>query len=504
MRRVQVVLLLLVGSAASVDQPASTGAPIRPIASDLVYGSFLGGGDEDYLTDIAVGADGSIYVTGQTSSPDFPTTPGAFDTTYNPGGFGGDVFVSKLDPTGSTLVYSTFLGGSDTDYGEALAVGFDGSVYIAGYTHAEDFPTTPGSYSPTWNGGCCDGFVANLNPTGSRLRYSTFLGGGSFEDIRSIYSRGNGVVHVTGQTLSADFPTTEGAFDRTLNNNGQEGYSDAFIAALNATGSGLAYSTFLGGQYNDYGYSVGLNRGGKPYVSGETQSSDFPTTPGAFDRAFNGGNSDAFVATLRPGGAGLRFSTFLGGSDTDGGNALAVDGGGAVYLVGWTSSPDFPTTPGAFDESINSFIFSDAFATKIDARGGTLGYSTYLGGANSDFGNDLGVGAGGTLTLVGTSYSANFPTTGDAFDRILGGPADAFVTRLNPVASSLMDSTFVGGTAAVIDWGSGIAVSGTATFVTGDTYSLDFPTTEGAYDTTYNGKFDGFVAALEIVTKGRG
>jgi hypothetical protein len=477
--------------------PAS---PAEEPSSDLLYGTFLGGGDDEQAFDVDVGSDGSIYAFGQTFSPSFPTTPGAFDRTYDgPGGFGGDAFVSRLDETGSSLVYSTFLGGDDTDYGLSLAVGPDGSAYLGGYTHSTNFPTTPGSFGPDFNGGCCDVFVTRLNPGGSVLLYSTFLGGQSFEAIGGLALGPDGVVHLTGETLSPNFPTTPGAYDRVINRNGQGAYGDAWVTALAADGSALEHSTFLGGVYNDYGLAVAVTTTGQAVVTGETQSRNFPTTKRAFDRSLNGGSSDAFVTKLNPAATKLRFSTYLGGNDREDGSAVTVDETGAAYVVGSTSSPNFPTTPGAYDRTINSFIFSDAFATKLSATGRSLGFSTFLGGEESDFAAALALMPGGTVVLTGTTHSANFPTTPGGFDRTLGGPADAFVTRLDALGSSLQDSTFLGGNATVVDTGVAVAASGPDTvYVAGDTFSDDFPTTPGAYDRSHNGRFDAFVASLNV------
>jgi hypothetical protein len=478
--------------------PASTAFSA---GSGLRYGTFLGGSEDDDGSDVAVGPDGSIYVTGQTLSPDFPTTPGAFDRRYNSGRFGGDAFVSRLDPSGSTLLYSTFLGGSDTEYGLALAVGPEGAAYLAGYTYARDFPTTPGSFSPTWNGGCCDAFVTKLNAYGTALVYSTFVGGGSFDDISAIALGPDQVVHATGETLSPDFPTTDGARDRIINRDGKGLYSDAFVTALNPDGSDLVRSTFLGGRYNDFGLAITLNDRGSEYVTGNSQSPDFPTTRRAFDRTFNGGTGegDVFVTKMTPTGTALSFSTYVGGSDDEGGSAIALGTTGGVFVVGATSSADFPVTRGAFDTSINSFIFSDAFAARLSPRGRWLRYGTFLGGSDSDFGADLTLNPDGTLSLTGTTFSNNFPTTAGALERARGGPADAFVTRFDVTGRSLGYSTYLGGTGRVVDVGTAIAwAEHKSVYVTGKTFSDDFPTTPGAHDRTYNGRFDAYVAAVDL------
>lgn len=376
-------------------------------------------------------------------------------------------------------------------------MGPNGTAYVGGNTGSSDFPTTPGAYDTTYD--ISDAFITKIDPQGDALVYSTFLGGAhSGEWINGLALRPNGCVYVTGYTQSDDFPTTPGAFDRIINNNGVGDYEDAFVTALNADGSSLVYSTFLGGLYNDYGYGIAVRRDGTAYVTGETQSGDFPTTPGAFDPTGNGGN-DSFVTRVNPDGSALAFSTYLGGSADDFGSAVAVDAGGSAYVVGSTDSSDYPTTPGAYDTTINSFINDDAFATKLNPAGSSLVYSTFLGGNANDGATELTLEADGTLTLVGSTYSSNFPTTPGAFQRNRGGSGDAVLSRFDPTGSYLEYSSYLGGTSVVVDTGFAIAAAGPGVVTaTGITESTDFPTTTGAYDTTYNGGFDAFVATLQV------
>ena len=275
--------------------PASGGWP----ADDLLYSTFLGGSGYDGGGDIALDAGGAVYVTGSTWSSNFPTTPGAFDPSFN-GGY-DDAFVTKLNTAGSGLVYSTFLGGSNYDFerGYAIAVDGTGMAYVTGRTGSSDFPTTPGAFDPSYNG-YGDAFVTKLLPDGSGLAYSTFLGGSSATDWGdSIVVDEAGTAYITGPAGSSDFPTTPGAFDPTCSCNPVNHIGDAFVTKLNADGSGLVYSTFLGGSGHDYGYTIALDGAGAATVTGQTLSTDFPTTPGAFDPSYNGGYGDAFVTRLR-------------------------------------------------------------------------------------------------------------------------------------------------------------------------------------------------------------
>jgi len=440
----------------------------------------------------------------------------------------------------SDLLYSTYLGGTDPDRGDSIAVDVRGAAYITGNTASSDFPATPGAFN-TINNMDWDAFVTKLNPDGSALVYSTFLGGTQSDSGSGIAVDANGTAYITGFTSSSDFPTTQGAFDNTYNGcftSGNCSY-DAFVTKLNANGSALVYSTFLGGSDYEYSRGIAVDGSGAAYITGETLSSEFPTTPGAFSRTpaggfvtklnaegsalvystffnagqgiavdgsgatfitgettspnfpttpgafditFNGGQfGDAFVTKFNAQGSALVYSTFLGGSDTDVGFGIAVDASGAAYITGETSSSDFPVTPGVFD-SIHD-RYSDAFVTKLNADGSALVYSTYLGGYNDDISRSIAVDRSGAAYITGNTSSPNFPTTPGAFDTSLG---DVFVTKLNPDGSALVYSTFFGGTYS--DGSTGIAVDESgAAYITGETLSSDFPTTPGAFDNTFGG-----------------
>ena len=247
-----------------------------------------------------------------------------------------------IDPA---LDYSTFLGGTDSDFGAGIAVDASGSAYVTGGTDAGDFPTTTGTFDTTFNGGL-DAFVTKLNASGSALVYSTFLGGMNNDDGEDIAVDASGSAYVTGDTFSGDFPTTTGAFDTTFNG----GVVDAFVTKLNASGSALAYSTFLGGTAQDEGQGIGVQQG-SAYVTGITQSTDFPTTTGAFDTTYNG-SEDAYVTKLNAAGSALVYSTLFGGAEQERGLGIAVREGRA-YVTGFTDSTDYPTTRGAFDRTFN-------------------------------------------------------------------------------------------------------------------------------------------------------
>lgn len=402
---------------------------INSTGSALVYSTFLGGSDLDSASAIALDDTGNAYVTGSTSSTDFPTTVGAFDNTHN-GIPGSDAFVTKLNASGSALVYSTYLGGLEQDAGSGIAVDASGNAYVGGDTRSSSFPTTAGAFDTTHNpNDDPEIFVTKVNPIGSALVYSTFLGVSSGG---SLALDASGSVYVTG-SASSGYPTTAGAFDTTHN-----GGSDVVVTKLNASGSALVYSTFLGGSGNENGDGIALDGSGNAYITGDTTSTGFPTTVGAFDPSFNG-SFDAFVTKLSPSGSALVYSTFLGDVDFDSGNDLAVDTSGNVYLTGTTGSPNFPTTADAFDTSFNGGP-TDVFVTKLNPTGSApLVYSTFLGGSGIEgqtgIADDEGLGIALDLSrgfyVTGATRSANFPTTAGAFDTTHNGVSDAFVTKFS-------------------------------------------------------------------------
>ena len=460
----------------------------KPLTIDpLAYSTFLGGSSFDSGEKIVVDAAGNAYLTGLTFSTAFPTTPGVFDTTNNGS---GDAFVAKLNAAGSALVYSTFIGGNSSDYGHGIAVDTSGNVFVTGDTNSPTFPTTAGAFDTTHNG-AVDGFVAKLDPAGSALLYSTFIGGAADDYGYSIAADSAGNAFVTGSSGSTTFPTTAGAFDTTHN-----GGFDAFVTKLNAAGSSLVYSTFIGGTASDDAYGLAVDASGNAFVTGETDSTTYPTTAGAFDTTYNG-VVDAFVTKLNPSGSSLLYSTFIGGNSDDGGYGIAADSTGNAFVTGYTSggSTAFPTTAGAFDTTHNGS--SDAFVTKVNAAGSSLVYSTFIGGSSTEDGRAIAVDTSGNALLTGGTNSPTFPTTVGAFDTTHNGDFDAFVTKLNAAGSLLVDSTFIGGSSLDVALGLAVDSSGNA-FVTGETGSTGFPTTVGALDTTQNGGEDAFVIKIEL------
>lgn len=452
----------------------------------LAYASYLGGSQADAGNAIAVDGAGNAYLTGATASANFPSTFGAYQRSLR-----GDqnVFVAKLSADGGRLLYSTFLGGSGTDAGQGIAVDGAGSAYVTGFTNSTNFPAAAGSFQLT-SGGFNDAFATKLSPDGGALLYSTYLGGSGNDAGQSIAVDGAGNAYIAGNTQSTNYPVTPGAFQTSL----QTFQSDAFVTKLSADGSRLVYSTFLGGGGQDSANGIAVDAAGFAYVAGATSSTNFPTTPAAAQTTF-GGVQDAFATKFALDGRSLVFSTYLGGSGSDGANGIALDGAGNAYVAGATSSTDFPTRPGALQLSLGGT--QDGFVVKLGNDGRSLVYATYLGGGGSDFAAGIAVDGGGSAYLTGFAGSANFPTTADAFQTRPGGPADAFVSKLNAAGSSLVYSSRLGGGAT--DAGQGIAIDSAGNaYLTGYTQSSNFPATAGAWQTTSGGAQDAFVAKFQI------
>ncbi len=322
-------------------------AKLNHTGTALIYSTYVGGSDDDSGAAIAVDLAGNAYVTGQTRSINFPTTPGSLQTR-GVGSGGTSAFVVKLSANGS-LMYSTYLGGSIDSaagytIGSGIAVDSLGNAYVAGYTGSTFFPTTQGAYQTTHGGGSFDAFVTKLNPAGTALVYSTFLGGNGFDYAYSIAVDSSGNAYVTGTTgySYTTFPRTPGAFQIDFGS----GANDAFVTKLNTTGSGLIYSTLLGGSGNEIGFGIAVDSTGNAHVVGNTESTDFPVSDGAFQTSYGGGRfgGDVFVTKLNSTGTGLIYSTYLGGSEKDIGFGISVDSAGNAHVIGTTSSSNFPTT----------------------------------------------------------------------------------------------------------------------------------------------------------------
>jgi hypothetical protein len=450
----------------------------------LEYSTYLGGITADYGLGIAVDSAGNAYVTGYTTSDDFPTAHPLDGTRGS-----NDAFVAKLTADGRTLVYSTYLGGSGSEYGQSIAVDSAGNAYVTGSTASDDFPTANALQS-TYEGADASGyggdaFVAKLTADGSGLVYSTYLGGSGGDYGQSIAVDSASQAHVTGGTRSFDFPTVN-----PLQATYGSGLRDAFVAKLTADGRGLIYSTYLGGMSEDGGTGITVDSEGYAYVTGSAESGDFPTAyPLQATYAGGGTNGgDAFVAKLRVDGSGLIYSTYLGSKFDDSGSDIAVDSAGNAYITGSTFGNDFPIARPLQGTSGGS---DDAFVAKLNASGSALVYSTYLGGRSQDHGRGIAVDSAGNAYVTGETASDDFPTA-HPLHGTRGGD-DAFVAKLTADGRALVYSTYLGGSG--YDYGQSIAVDSAGNaYVTGYTYADDFPIARPLQGTS--GGSDVFVAKI--------
>jgi hypothetical protein len=450
-----------------------------------------------------------------------------------------------IDPP---MVYSTFMGGTGNDMGNSIAVDTSGNVYITGSTASTDFPATLGAYDRNYNGGNYDVFVIKISSWGA-LVYATYLGGSDEEEGSSVAVDGSGNAYVIGLTQSADFPTSNAIYSVM-----QGGAFDAFVLKLNSSGNALVYSTYLGGSGDDKGYGIAVDNLGNAYVTGETNSANFPiqnaiqnSRAGSFDifiaklntsgssilystyfggsggdrgksiavdssgyiyvagytqsstnfpvanavqSAYGGGYDDGFVLKLNPAGSSVIYSTYLGGSSGDQVLGIAADSSGNAYATGYTWSANFPTS-NALDGSGSS---QDAFITKINSSGSAFVYSTYVGGSGQEEANAIAVDNFGNAYVTGWTNSSDFPVA-NALDSTISTASDAFVAKINPAGSALVYSTYLGG-GGNHDYGNGIAVDylGNA-YITGETNSTNFPTANAIYNTLTGGS-DAFAAEL--------
>ncbi|MHC4140485.1 MAG: DUF7948 domain-containing protein [Planctomycetota bacterium] len=484
----------------------------------LEWSTFLGGSGEDWILSMSADDTGKVTVAGKTNSIDFPTTPGAYDETYNGAPSSDEAFVSRLSADGSTLLWSTHLGGAGFDWiFDHVVDDVTGVVTVVGQTSSGGFPTTPGAFDETHNGGL-DAFVARLSADGTSLLWSTCLGTVSADRAVTVDLGASGLVTVAGYTSSAGFPTTPGVHDETYN-----GVRDVFVAQFDPAQVGqdqMLWSTFLGGS-DEEGYGDGLatfppdaalleatldDATGEVYMSGYTQSSNFPTTVGAFDTSYNGGSADIFVARLSADGSQLQWSTFLGASGTfdDVPAGIALDqASGLVTVAGIAKWHDFPTTPGAYDTTFNGVM--DGFLARFDpsrSGPGQLVYSTVFGGSGLDVFMGMSVKADGTTDLVGLT-DALIAVTPEAWDSSWNGLQDAILVSLSPLGNGAADlryATYLGSSNHDGAW-QACSVGPSDVIVAGGTLSPDFPVTPGAYDTQHDGgspqPVDGFIVRLD-------
>jgi hypothetical protein len=468
----------------------------QPLVIDpfvVFYSTYLGGSAADKALSISVDSNGNTYVAGLTQSIDFPTANASQPALKG----ATDVFVSKINASGTALVYSTYLGGSDIDAASGIARDTSGNIYVTGYTASSNFPITPNALQSNLNGTARDAFVAKFRASGA-LQYSTYLGGSNVDAANAIAVDGAGSAYVTGYTCSPDYPVVN-AFQPSLDGapNGCFSGWDAFLSKLDASGSALVYSTYFGGSGQDEAKAIAVDTQGRAHITGYTWSGDLPVA-GSQLSAYQG-SADTFVSRFGAMG-GLDYSTYFAGTGHDEGSGIAVDAAGTLYVTGFTQSVDFPTV-NAFQQNLHGpedgFVFKLVFESPSNP---IVVYSSYLGGRDLDRGRAIAVDGNGYAHVAGFSASLDFPLVVPT-QPSLKGTQDAFVARVSP-AGSLTYSTFLGGNDVDDGWGialgSGRIKAATNIYVAGMTYSTDFSTT-GVLQQNQQGSSDGFVARLTYV-----
>ena len=388
----------------------------RDPSGRVLYSTYLGGSNDDVPTAIAVDSDGNLYLLALTSSSNFPTTQDRLPVVFS------SAVLVKMSPAGA-LLYSTYLPNPAVN---AFALDRSGNVHLVGEAFPESPNTNPGGLPAK---GVLDVWVGKLKMPEKRLEYAVTFGGSSYDPVTAIAVDLAGNAYVIGYTQSDDFPVTEGAFQMMA---GTPLYSLPFVAKIDASGSRLLYSTFLGSN-GDSAKAIAVDPAGAAYIAGRTRRTNFPVTPGAFQQATGGGDPpsgpiDAFVLKLNRAGSALAYSTYLGGSGYDEAASIVVDGEGNAYLTGSTTSPNFPLTNPAQPANRG---FQDAFFVKLNSAGSALELSTYLGGMRDDMGTSVALGPGGEIYIGGISHSGNFPVT--AFGPLVD---TAFLTKLLPNTSA--------------------------------------------------------------------
>lgn len=483
----------------------------------VVYSTYFGGNGTEFGFGIAVDGSGNVYLTGSTLSTNLPATG-----TIGPANKNGaleDVFVVKLDANAHSVTYCDYIGGSNFDEAQAIAVDATGA-YIGGDTASNNFPTTGGSAQAAFKGTVgttTNGWLAKLNPAGSALVYATYLGGGGSDAVNNLTVDGSGIVYATGFTNSSGatpFPTTAGVFQKTFGGTtgGPGSTGDAFVTKLSANGTAFVYSTYLGGVADEQGSAIVIDGSGNAFVAGDTNTQTstaiFPNPPSVGviqpgPPAKNGGGFSGWIAEVNAGATALTYFTYLGGNGDDHVQGMTADGSGNLYVTGRTRSTNFPVMPNpgaaqtAFGGGAN---FGDAFVTKVNATGTAILYSTYLGGSGDDAGQDIRVDANGFAYVVGLT-TGNFPVTAIANQGAIAGAQNAFIAKLRPNGTQVVYASYHGGNGRDSTEKMALDASNNV-FFTGFTTSTTFPATPNSgatavVQTANGGGQDAFAVKLD-------
>jgi len=483
------------------------------VIDPIVWSTFIGGSDNDISNCIVLDEEDNIYIAGSTVSKNYPTSKGAYDISYQIGTVSGstDVFVSKLSSEGSTLLYSTYIGGGDNDKAFGIALDKSSNIYISGNTRNDKilYPTTKGAFNETISGDY-DCFISKLSSDGSELLYSTIIGGNKFDAPWGICLDKSNNVYITGITNSNNYPVSNNAYQKIYNDGLNSSRLDIFISKLSSDGSRLLFSTYLGSDGDDWSSGICLDESNNIYIVGQTYQEgvssnmkSYPTTKNAYDNNRYNNSKSAVISKLSSDGSKLLFSTYLGGNDWDSGSAICLDSYSNVYVAGRTSSINFPTTKNAFDDSYNQKNTdegNDLFVSKLSSDGSRLLYSTFIGGNDDEYISGICIDNSNNLYLTGTTSSFDFPLTESLNDELKNDNA-LFVSKLSANGNSLLYSAiFLLGQG---DYPSAIELDNSKNVcLTGRSSIPDFLTTIGAYDDTYNGYIDSFLFKLDLTISG--
>lgn len=472
------------------------------IIDPIIFSSYFGGARYDFSRDMVLDDMGNIYITGFTSSHDFPTSAGVYSRTLQRTQWDyPDIFVSKFNPMGDSLIFSTFIGGLGDDYGEGISLDSEGNIYVTGYTWPVEFPVTENAFQDTAQSGY-DAFIIKLDSNGSNLIFSTLVGGSKDDYGIAITINDENEAYITGYcTSDGNYPISSNAFLKT-----SRGKHDSFITQINSDGSDLIFSTYLSGSEDDFGQDILLFPNGKILVCGRTSSSDFLTTPNAFSRDYaEGDTSNAYFSIISANGDQLEYSSFFGGSKEDGAYSVAFDQDFNIYLTGFTESTDLDVSENAYDKILN-YDFnlagnSDAFLAKFNSTGNSLIYSTYFGGSSAERSYSVNIDDNNFAYIAGTTNSSDMELRGKSVDSTIAGlekTSDAFIAKINPDGSDLSYSTYLGGSFNEVARAISINNDDFSFVVTGMTNSTDFQTYGNNIDSTYNDtlKADIFISRI--------
>jgi len=456
----------------------------------LIYSTFIGGSNDEYqwVGGIDHDAAGNIYHTGRTFSPNFPATAGALQTSFSAD---YDAYVFKLDATGTSLIYCTYIGGLLIDAGYSVKVEqATGNLWVVGSTNSLTFPVTAGAFQTISGGtGLTDAFVLKLNATGSNVIYSSLYGMAYSDYGHGIDIDNAGEVYITGKTNGQVYATA-GSFQTGFGG----GPWDGFVAKFNSTLSSALFATEFGNNQHEVPIAISVDQNHDIYIAGFQEGGNMPVVAGSYDVTYNGGSWDAFVTKFNSSLSGLIYSTYLGTSGTDMiWNGLQLTPSGEAVVAGFAAN-GFPTTAGAFQTAYGGGI-EDVFVTKLNAAGTGLIYSTYIGGTGDDEAYGIYLDANGIAYVTGYCQ-ANFPTTPCTYDSTYNGAKDAFLLQLNSTGSQLLFSTYFGGSGN--DLGYNIIAYNNIMYVVGETQSANFPISPGAFDSGYNGLRDLFAFAMQL------